>query len=535
MRRTLPAFLALLFLASGLRLVAQEAPGSLTIRKVEFHVTGRSLPFVMMKKIDPYRTMVGSSFPDAAALEAFIADRRQVLLNERVLASVETSYEATPVPSGGMDIVIRFDTVDTWNLIALPYAKYDSNTGLLLSLRGRDYDFGGSMQELAIDLDYRKNPAGRSSYTGALSFDLPFQALGNDWSLGFHETGGFWTDGMASTVTQASLSLELPALGFPAQLTATQGISYNALAASSDLVADPDTWFLSEGLGFGATLPLTRELGSMGSVDLGPIEYSPSVSISLNWKPGSRLSYYGDGMVTQPGNGPYGVGDAVPVIGNGISYGRGGLVATVGNALSFGRVDWSGNMRAGLTASLGNVTSYNAQYQDIASDLSLGLSYFDELGHRLGLATMLTVLTRLSNHPSNDALANLGWYLRGIIDDRISGIQGAFINVQLPVKLFDFPTHAFIKTRILDFELQAAPFVDAAIVRPDYRRGFSEDWLLYTGGLEFLAFPAGLRSFIVRASAGWDLKNVIATRSLSAATPDGRGPYEIFIGLGLKY
>ncbi len=522
-------------LAFAPALSAQDSGSPLIIRNLEFRVTGRSLPFLMRKKIDPYGTIIGTRFADKAALETFIADKRQILLNERVLASVESSYEATTAPGGGQDVVLRFVTVDTWNLIALPYAKYDSNTGLLLSIRGRDYDFAGSMQELALDLDYKKSPSGRTSYTGALSFTLPFQSLGRDWAMGFHETGGFWTDGTVSTVTQASLSLELPGLGFPASLTATQGVSYNALAASSELAKDPDSWYLSEGFGFGATIPVSGDIGSLGSFELGPVIWTPSATLSLNWKPGAELEYYGNAMVTQPGSGPYGYGDTVPSIGNSISYGRGGLVATVASTLSLGRVDWEGNLRRGLAVSLGNVNSYNAQYRDLASDLSLSLSWYEEYGGRLGVASMLTLLNRFSSHPGADALSNLGWYLRGVIDDRLSGVQGVFINAELPVKIFDFPTHAIIGTRVLDFEFQASPFVDAAIVRPDFRSGFTKDWLQYAGGIEFMAFPAGLRSFIVRASAGWDLKNVLATHSLTASTPDRGSPYEIFIGLGMKY
>ncbi|HET7839178.1 MAG TPA: hypothetical protein VFL04_05420 [Rectinemataceae bacterium] len=533
--KTLICGIALLSLVACFPLAAQDLGGPWTIRKVDFQVTGRSLAFVMMKKIDPLGTMVGSSFPDRAALESFIADRRQVLMNERVLASVETGYDSKPSSSGGYDVDLRFTTVDTWNLIALPYAKYDSNTGLLLSLRGRDYDFAGSMQELALDLNYQKDPAGRVSYTGALSFSLPFQALGRDWAFGLQEAGGLWTDGTASTVTQASLSLDLPGLGFPADITLTQGFSYNALAGAPLPANDPDSWYLSEGLALRASIPLTGSMGSLDSVELGPLNYSPGIAVSLNWNPATRLSYYGSGTVTEAGNGPYGVGDTVPAIGNGISYGRGGLVTTASNSLSLGRVDWRGNQRAGLSLMIANNTSYNAQYRDLASDLNLTAAWYGESRGRIGVAAMLTILNRFSNHPKADALANLGWYLRGVLDDRISGTKAGFVNLELPIKLFDFPTHSVIGTRTLDFELQIAPFADAAIVPSGYGSQPNADQFWYTGGREFLAFPAGLRSFIVRASAGWDLKSVIATRSLSAKTTDGSSPYEIFAGLGLKY
>jgi hypothetical protein len=522
---------------------AQAAPGAsepggegpFVIRRVDFDVTGRSLAGVMMRKIDPAGEMIGSSYPDKAALEAFIADRRQVLLNERVLASVATSYDAAPSASGGYDVDLHFATEDTWNIIALPYPKYDSNIGLLLSLRGRDYDFAGSMQELALNLDYKKDTKGRSSYTGDLSFSLPLGAPGAGWAFGFAETGGYWTDGTASSVTSLSLGLDIPNLGFPATAAAYQGVSYNALASTPDLGPDPDAWFLTEGLAARATIPLTGDLGALGPIHLGPLNYAPSVAVSLNWKPGASLSYYGSGMTTSEGNGPYGSGDVIPTIGNSISYGRGGIVATVGNGLSFGRVDWAGNMRDGLALDLVDTTSYNAQYEDLASDLNLDFTGYMEWGGKIGVAARATVIDRFSSRPSADELVYLGWYLRGIIDARITGTQGAFVNLGFPIKLFDFPTHAIIKTAALDFELQMQPFLDAAWVRPDYSEDIGLDQLWYSGGLEFLVFPKALRSFIVRASAGWDLKNVVATKSLAAKTPDGASPYEVFLGLGLMY
>jgi hypothetical protein len=73
------------------------------------------------------------------------------------------------------------------------------------------------------------------------------------------------------------------------------------------------------------------------------------------------------------------------------------------------------------------------------------------------------------------------------------------------------------------------------LARPDFSSSFSSDWLWYSGGLELLVYPLGLRSFTIRASAGWDLKNVLATRSLTAMTPDGQSPYEIYLGLNLLF
>ena len=144
-------------------------------------------------------------------------------------------------------------------------------------------------------------------------------------------------------------------------------------------------------------------------------------------------------------------------------------------------------------------------------------------------------MARLGGHFPEDDLTNLGQYMRGILDPRMSGVLASILNVNLPIKLFDFPTHVFIKTHILDFEFQAQPFLDLGLLRPDYSSSPSGDWLWSSGGLELLFFPVGFRSFTVRASAGWDLKNVAATHSLTAETPDGYKPYEVYLGLTLLF
>ena len=55
---------------------AESIPtGPYVLRSVDFHVQGRTKDFVLMGLIDPYQNLVGSSFPDRASLEAFVADK----------------------------------------------------------------------------------------------------------------------------------------------------------------------------------------------------------------------------------------------------------------------------------------------------------------------------------------------------------------------------------------------------------------------------------------------------------------------------
>jgi hypothetical protein len=511
---------------------AQEtapATKAYVIRSVDFQIQGRTKAFVLMTIVDPYRRIVGSKFADRESLEAFIADKTRLLASQRVLESARASYDTSPAPGNSIDVALHFETKDSWNIIALPYGTYDSNNGLLLSLRGRDYDFLGSAQPLELNLNYQKSPNSISSYGMQFDFTAPFQALGAVWSLGFVEDGEFWTDGTGSSITTASISYNVPGLDFPLSISAAQSLSYDAYAQTA--IVDPDSWFLGETGVAVAQIPITAGLGSWSGVELGPLGYVPSIEVDYSWKPGQRLDYYGNGTAPSA----FDPTAAQALQNSPAYYGRGGVLVSVSNGLSLGRVDWAGNMRQGLSLSLTDRESYNAQWADLMSDLNLTAQLFAQWNHNLGIGLRLLGMARLSGDFPQDDLTMLGQYMRGILDGRVSGVQALIFNGNLNMKLFDFPSHIFIKTHVLDFELQAEPFLDAGLVRPDYSSAFTGDWLWYSGGLELLFFPQGLRSFIVRASAGWDLKNVAATQSLTALTPDGLKPYEVHIGLSLFF
>jgi outer membrane protein assembly factor BamA len=483
--------IALLALVMGAAaLWAQEAP--FVIRGVDFEVKGRTIGFVLRQKIEDDGPVAGRKFADREALEAFIAEKKQILVNNRVLASVESSYDETPNEGGWVDVDLHFAVVDTWNLIALPQPKYDSNSGLTLYVKGRDYNFAGSMQTLTLDFSYVSDTASNKSIELSTSFTLPFRAMSLEWTLGLSQDLQYWTDTTLRSGSSASLGLAIPGLGFPANVSFTQGFSYNVDKPDYE----PDPYFLSESFSLSASIPTGIELGS-----LGELSFSPSLGLSRNWWPSTDLTYAG----------------------------RAGTIASFANGFSVGRSDWTGNMRKGTTISLSGSQAYNISFDSISVDLSGTLSaYRNWFDRRLGMVARLTVVDRIVG----DRYA-LGGYLRGIIDERLYGVGGVFANFSVPVKLFDFPTHLLIKKNWLDFECQAQPFLDVAAVAPNRGVTTSTSWIWAAGGLEVLVFPVIMRSFIVRASIGFDLRNVLRTRSLTATASDGYRPYEIYFGTGL--
>jgi hypothetical protein len=525
-----PAFVAricfalLIFFAAAGTAIAQEGP--FVIKDVDFQVKGRTLSFVLMQKLKVDGPVIGRSFADKDALDAYVADRRQILLNTRLFASVDSSYDLSPSESGGSEVKLRFAIIDTWNIVALPKPVISSNTGVDLYVKGKDYNFLGSMQTLSLAPDAKWDRYGNFSGSVTTSFSVPFESLGADWDLGVSETAQLWNAAASLSETSLGLTYNIPDLAFPASITASQGYNYYA-----DLqypgYPEPDPDFLTESLSGTFHLPIGVSMGSLGMV-----YWDPDLVVTENWWPTAAMYLWG----------------------------RAGPSFYLANMLSTGRLDWIGNMRQGATLALTTKDNYNIQTKDLIQDISVSATGTWHAAEKIGFTTQVTALARplgvLPDSPppvttditatsleslesANDTLTGLGSYLRGIVDDRIFGDAGIFANFSVPIKLFDFPTHVLIKKDWLDFELQAQPFFDAAAVLPWWGATFSTEnkrhWLWASGGLELLFFPDFMKNFIIRFSLGWDLISLYETHSLTAQTWDGSSPYEYYIGTGLAY
>jgi hypothetical protein len=468
---------------------AQEGP--YTIRSVEFRKTGASLVAVLRDKAD---IDIGAGFDDTAALDAYLADRRQVLLNQRVLESVELSYSASPAAAGGVDVDVVVTTTDSWNIVGLPYFRFDQNVGLLLSLRGRDYNFLGSMQTLVLNLDYTKDMNGLDGFGGLASFDVPVWLLGQTWSLAASDDLKVYADGRPTrNLAASSFGLTFKRQDFDVTIKGIQSFTTNP----DGLRFDQDPYYLTSALSVSASVPTGITFGRFGSLN-----YTPSGRLSKNWR------------IEAP-----------------VRADRQGSIFTFSHGLSFGRVDWQGNLRSGMSLSMTNTETYDFESFGSSAVVAWDIAAYASTAERFGLATRFTGVYDFWGSLGTE----LGSNMRGIINARLSGDFGAFANLDFPIKLFDFPTHVFIGRRWFDFELQASPFFDAGFVAIRGQQIGPENYW-YSGGLEFLVYPALMRSFIVRASLGFDLDAAIANESFTAPSKrDGALPFEIYFGVGLFY
>lgn len=480
-RPAVPALaLALLAALAVLPSAAQTAPSAYRIASVEYEIEGKTRQKALADRLD---IRIGKEFLDLAALEAYVADRRQVLVNQRVLESAELTWEAREATGGPAAVTLTVRAKDTWNLIILPYPKYSTNEGLLLGLRLRDYNFAGTMETLFVDLDYRYDENGDQSFRIGTEFALPFELGGLDWTIDTVQGFAYNFSGRITYTGKNTLKLDLGGDAFRWTARVGQNFFWNE---DGDLDDDLDRLVLQTLAGIGTEVDLA-DLGTLGALTLTP-------DLEAGWK------YLADGGT--------------------ISADRRGPYITASWTLGTGRADWTENFRQGTVLSLKNSWTYNFYQEGWDSEITAQARHYQAWNNRAGLNSRVTLYASLL-----DVGEDIGGYLRGVRDAALDGDYAAFVNLDLPVRLFDFKPSLLIRKDWFDFEVHASPFADAALVRASPSDPF-EPYLC--GGLEVFGFLKRARSVYARLSLGINALGYLDTRGLS-------GNYELFFGLGHDY
>ncbi|POR05357.1 hypothetical protein AU468_01370 [Alkalispirochaeta sphaeroplastigenens] len=468
--------------------------GPLVIHEVSWTLQGRTRRWVLEQLLE---IKEGLEFPSEEALEEFIREQQQLLTNQRELQSSSISYEILPPDSPDTHdplaprlLHVTVETQDTWNVIALPYVRYDSNDGLLLSFRIRDYNFFGTLQDLRIDLDYEFTDDDENIVTLSSEFKLPFQVFQRDWALVMEQSLSLEEDEF-----DLELGIGLEYYFSWLRRDWTLGFMQEYRYLTDDDEDDNDYFTNSLTLGTGIDLPLRLP-------GFGQLRYLPSVKGEVKYRPG------------------------------GISEERKGTTAGFEHGLRAGRANWDGNYRQGLTLALENENTYNITTdswdQEITTRVS-GYRAFLRGGRdgwpRLGISGSLSsfYLINGADDDQDDAAKDA----RGIMNDKMNGDLGIFLNLDV---LFTVWTLRPI------FEMQIGPFFDIAYVR-DTRGDFHESSsfdrhrdIQYSAGFSVIGFPLFARSLFLRGTYGLDLEEIY----------DGTSPLDgnarvIFIGLGHHY
>ena len=490
------------------------------IRQIEFEIVGRTKPFALMSCGE---FAYGERIVGEENLERYLAQKRQLLLNQLVLqdAKIEHTVGGSE-EDGALPVTLFVYVEDTWNLVIFPQPKYDSNDGFSIILKARDYNFLGTMGAVKLDLGYDQKD-NKQNVNFAIDSSIPFNAMGLNWNFIFNHSLGYTYNEPFYYQTLTGLSLELPY-----QLTKlTLGFNQYLTVNEKNTDEDKDIYGLGERFygPYGSTelyanlkIPFGIEVG-----DYGEVSYTPGLS--------GRINY------------PYG----------GMDESRKPLV-TLSHSIGFGRVDWNGNYRKGLQASISN--SYGWYFDRVDAPLKISVegnaSVYRQFFKFLGLSARFNYRQwwHWSDMESHFIpYYNAGDFIRGVLNTDIRAHQIFTFNLDIPVRIFRFwPSDWFNnpKFRFYNFEMHLSPFTDMAFFKGPYSKiknpenphegasNISFEDMINTAGFEVIVFPGFFRTLQIRASLGYDL-NRIRNNGLSLRWGFFPKWNEIFIGLDLHY
>lgn len=453
----------------------QMNPGpTYVITEVDYEIDGRTRVWALREVVELER---GQSFGSVEELEEHLSRQHQNLINQRQLQSAQVVYEIVFSTELQREVRVTVQAEDTWNIIVLPYFKYDSNDGLLLSLRGRDYNFFGTLQTLAVDLDYLRTVEETNEWTVAAEFSLPFNMLQRRWTLDFQEEFVLENEDIDFS-TSVGISYDFDFWRNPWQVGFEQG--YRLLTAGDE----PDDYYLTNTIFLNGDVGTPIPAGSMGF-----FRYRPETSVYVN--------YAFDETLTDDRRGPF---------------------FTFDHSLGAGGFDWLGNFRNGMELSVANENDYSFYQYDWQTKFTATAKGW-LAADPFGLSARGTSFLYVDGIPEDqdDGAKDI----RGVLDNKMTGDLGLFLNTDAALKVWTLEPL---------FEMQWSLFFDLAMVT-NTANGFDADEdLRYGAGIEVIGFPLFARSLYLRGSLGFDIKEIRD----GASWTDGNSR-EIFIGLGHFY
>jgi hypothetical protein len=491
-----------LLLTGGFFLSAQAGSentgaAAYVIQSVDYRITGKTRPQALDRVLRPG---VGQTLESLEELEAHIAGKTRELHNIRALTTEGSFIRYTlgePGPQGTVPVYLEIFAVDSGNFIVLPEPKYDSNSGFSFSLKARDYNFLGSLSPLKFDLGWETDEKDRRSVGFLLDMDLPFRALGYDWNVTFSHDFKYFFNAPVYYKNITGLSIDFPLSFTVLRAGLEQGLVIHEENDLKDHIDDGEyhDWYLYSRVYGRWNIPTPLEAGPFGRVT-----YTPELYVHSNYQPGGDV-------------GPY----------------RRGPTAGLNQRLGFERIDWLGNFRQGLKAELLAAHGYNTYYNDW--DHSIGAAV---QGH-LRVSSLFGVSGRfMYTLWLDDSYTAGGDTIRGYRDDELRVKQRLSFNLDFPFRLIRFVPSEWTanpKVRYFDFEQHWSPFVDVLLVdAAGEGYAFSPGDTISSLGLELITFPLTWRSFYLRISAGWNIREWIRT-----GQPPSGIHREIFIGLGYFY
>ncbi len=508
--------LASLFLAM-LSAQEDESETHFKIQSIIYHPEGKIQASALNRYLRIDTTRIYDSQEELEAALEFIGQR---LENSRFFEQISHSYTVIAHTEDGINLVeAEYSFKVSNSLLIFPSPSFDSNTGTKLSLILRDQNFMGLMRPLMFSiigqLGTEDEPENTSKVTGGFNFfyDYPF-SVGKTQNSWFNLFNFAWTlgDDSPSFDFRSGVNVGIPVGKRKSLLTFnfTQAMVHDFYYKKYD----DAFYFVESG---SVSLPLTVA----HITNTTPLVYTPFIRTSYTWDT------------------------------NGIDEANTKLNKTprlsVGQTTSIMHIDWKGNFRNGdaflTTQSISR--DFHAKDTDkmIIPLFSINWRHYKSWKY----AGIYTNFYFFATH--NDSI-NVGNRLRGILDNQryrsynididnyALATPSAFIaNIDLPLHIIttDWQSWFHIEDTssgfgkllgYMDFELQLSPFVDIALIKNRATgRAYSFEEGLYSIGVEMLVYPKKWKSYVVRASLGFDMSKHRDWRS-------PRKDYELFVGIG---
>lgn len=489
---------------------------SYRIEEVEYSITGLTLRPFLEEYLGIQR---GTVFPNRAALENYVEGLQRTIVNNRVfMESSRVEYSVL----GDQDprpVRLFVSVVNSGSSLVVPFPKYDSEDGLSLAIRYKDFNFLGTLEPVSLNLDYY---FASKEIDLATYFTVYMNALRSRWA--FSVAGDLLYEPGSTVKPNGSASLSstyrFDAAGLKWQISPLLYYLYER-----DYLEHTFTTGASAGFGFHAGLDWNVSASTYFNDEYVNSHY-PYITNGLGLSSSIRLAnvpYFG-ALKFNPAFGIFGT--------YGIERGRYTDAGwSTSASLSIGRVDLVGNMRKGASFSTDIYYAYHP-VAPLATDefdltASVQASAFYPFSPLIGVDFRLTgywfgTWTYLGEQSSFE------WstYIRGKKPD-MYGDLGLIANLQFP---FNFAQGRFFVSDRYTAEVHIIPFVDAGYIRPDPTRElFRPDDLVLTTGVDAVVFPLYARAFTYRLSVGYDLMDFFTTNELKLSG------VEVWLGLGLHF
>ncbi|MDR0476230.1 MAG: hypothetical protein LBH43_21510 [Treponema sp.] len=471
------------------------------IRSIDFAIEGRTRESALAYYGE---FKAGERIAGRENFEKYLSEKQQLITNKRNHDHVSIDYTLGEAEEGGiLPVDLLVSVSDTWNFVILPEPKYDSNEGFSLTLKARDYNFLGTMNPLRLDIGYLFSTENKNVFKLSLDSDTPFYAAGLRWNLNFDNIFNYIVGDPLEYKNITGVSVELPA-GFT---TVTVGIDQYLVINEENGAENKVKYNLSD----------DRLEGAYAATQL----YS-------SWKipTGFFIDKYGEVKY-------------VPGVSGKIAYRSGGVdeprrpIVSLSQSLGFGRINWIGNYRSGLEASIGNTNNFYFDPNDYLIYINAGVTLHHRFMELLGISSRLQY--RHWFHGLKYDAADL---IRGFPTNNLRAENMLSINLDLPFRLVRFAPSEWLdnrKLRLFNFEMHLSPFMDISLMN-GYQIPFTGQTgekisfgdILFGSGFEIIAFPDFFKSFYIRASAGYNMNKIINTHNIPKWD-------ELFIGIGHHY